>query len=153
MSTILLVDCDQTGYRRRCLDMEAFGRECLAGKYRRVRKIDGRTYRVACTYADSVPNCYNYPARTSAALVVACVEDDAAIVFGAQIPANKATRSGAAYVALETHDARWLWDGRTDRRDDISWAACVAAYARMWRSLVLFRIDGVPLSGDIRLIA
>ena len=149
MSQIILVGCDQSQYRKRLLDMPNFGMRCLAGAFRRVLSTSAGTYRVACTFADSVPNSYGYPARTSAALAVACVEDDAVVVFGGQLSANKATRSGVAFVCLygycyDANDARWLWDRRTDRRDALAWRACIEAYARVWSAVGATPLDGVP---------
>ena len=108
----------------------------------------GKSFRVYARHGGTVANKYGYPARTSAVLAIECVDCGTTVVMGAQSPANKATRAGAAAACLAkalgtgwvgAKDGRWLWDKRASRqeRKDKAWFTLARAH-----EILVARADG-----------
>ena len=131
---ITKVNTDQGRYRERRINYDRIA-NMPSDWWDYEAVIDGKSFRVYARNGGTVPNSYNYPARTSAVLAIECISDGHTVVMGAQIPANKATRAGAAEACLAgalgtgwVKDGRWLWDGRSQKRDDEAWFTLVRAY-------------------------
>ena len=157
MSKIIKVNTDQGRYRQRRIDYDRVGRRpsdswdyeaeiseaSVDGESPVVSAVGpfdspgSRGFRVYAAHGGTVAASYGHPARTSAVLAIECIDDDTVVVLGAQIPAGKATPAKAAVAclagALDTgwvgaQAGRWLWDGRSTRRNDEAWDVLVRAY-------------------------
>ena len=156
MSRIIKVNTDQGRYRQRRINYDRFAQMCpgdwdheavigeafVNGESTLTVGADpfcshAKRFRVCAAHGGTVAASYGHPARTSAVLAIECAEDGVLVVMGAQISANRATQAKAAVACLAgvldtgwvgAQDGRWLWDGRSTRRDGEAWGALVRAY-------------------------
>ena len=136
MSKIIKANTDQGRYRERRINYDRFA-DMRPDSWDHEAVIGGKKYLSHAAHGGTVAASYGHPARTSAVLAIECIDDDTVVVLGAQIPAGKATPAKAAVAclagALDTgwvgaQAGRWLWDGRSTRRNDEAWDVLVRAY-------------------------
>ena len=90
-------------------------------------EIDGKTYVASVDHSGTNPNDSTHSARASAVLAISCIDDGHTVVFPAD--SGAVSRAVSRVNAHWADSARWLWNGRSQKREEAAWRALVRVYS------------------------